>query len=188
MSFPGLFFFFFFKSTDTIHEGFSPSWPNHPIKPWLYVCRCIYMLICVWEHVHVCAQRLILGIFLDCPPFSLLRQDLFLSPEFTVLASLATQHALGIHPHLSFLSEGLQAGHHTILAFMCMVLHAYSASAGSTELPPQPRPHFHYQHMGSSRAINTGLEKRYKSNRPWQKVNFETLIDQETITLQWRFA
>lgn len=142
------------------------------------------MLICVWEHVHVCAQRLTLGIFLDCPPLSLLRQFLFLSPEFTVLASLATQHALGIHPHLSFLSEGLQAGHHTILAFMCMVLHAYSASAGSTELPPQPRPHFHYQHMGSSRAINTGLEKRYKSNRPWQEVNFETLIDQETITLQ----
>lgn len=163
-------------------------------SPYKALTLCVQMYVytcsCVWEHVHVCVQRLTLGIFLDCPPLSLLRQNLFLSPEFTVLASLATQHALGIHPHLSFLSEGLQAGHHTILAFMCMlgiqtlVLHACSASAGSTEPPPQPRPHFHYQHMGSSRAINTGLKKRYKSNRPWQEVNFETLIDQETITLQ----
>lgn len=155
----------------------------------LCVHRGIYMLICVWEHVRVCVQRFTLGIFLDCPPLSLLRQDLFLSPELAGLASLASQHALGIHPHLFFLSEGLQAGHHTILAFMCrwgiqtLVLHACSASAGSTEPPPQPRPHSHYQHMGA-RAINTGLGKRYKSNRPWEEVNFETLIDQETITLQ----
>lgn len=94
-------------------------------SPYKALTLCVQMYVytcsCVWEHVHVCVQRLTLGIFLDCPPLSLLRQNLFLSPEFTVLASLATQHALGIHPHLSFLSEGLQAGHHTILAFMCML-------------------------------------------------------------------
>ena len=80
------------------------------------VCAVVYTCSCVWEHVHVCVQRFTPGIFLDCPPLSLLRQDLFLSPS---LASLATQHALGIPPHLSFLSEGLQAGYHTPSWLLC---------------------------------------------------------------------